>query len=65
MEEHARIRKEQEEFLQLEREMREEAEREEKRRLAAMEIYRFQDRVNSLLIQYHKIFYSRIMDHIC
>ncbi|XP_073480742.1 coiled-coil domain-containing protein 112 isoform X2 [Aquarana catesbeiana] len=44
VEEHARIRKEQEEFLQLEREMREEAEREEKRRLAAMEIYRFQDR---------------------
>ncbi|KAM5191710.1 coiled-coil domain-containing protein 112 isoform 2-T2 [Mantella aurantiaca] len=44
VEEHTRVIKEQEEFLQLEREMREEAEREEKRKLAAVEIYRFQDR---------------------
>ncbi|XP_069820689.1 coiled-coil domain-containing protein 112 isoform X2 [Dendropsophus ebraccatus] len=44
VEEHARIRKEQEEFLRLEREMREEAEREERRRMAAYEIYRFQER---------------------
>ncbi|XP_068103342.1 coiled-coil domain-containing protein 112 [Hyperolius riggenbachi] len=44
VEEHVRTRKEQDDFLRLEREMREEAEREEKRRLAALEIYRFQER---------------------
>ncbi|XP_075035663.1 coiled-coil domain-containing protein 112 isoform X2 [Mixophyes fleayi] len=44
VEEHARTRKEQEEFLRLEKEVMEEAEREEKRRVAAYEICRFQDR---------------------
>ncbi|MEE6513085.1 hypothetical protein FKM82_020524 [Ascaphus truei] len=44
VEQHARLRKEQDEFLRLEKEMREEAEREEKRRMAAYEICRFQDR---------------------
>ncbi|XP_040277578.1 coiled-coil domain-containing protein 112 [Bufo bufo] len=44
VEENARIRKEQEEFLRLEEEMREEAEHEERRRIAAYEICRFQER---------------------
>ncbi|KAM4808234.1 coiled-coil domain-containing protein 112 [Rhinophrynus dorsalis] len=44
VEEHTRIRKEQEEFLRLETEMREEAEREEKRKMASYEICRFQVR---------------------
>ncbi|XP_053556456.1 coiled-coil domain-containing protein 112 [Bombina bombina] len=44
VEEHARLRKEQEEIIRQEQEMREEAEREEKRRLASFEICRFQDR---------------------
>uniref|UniRef100_A0A8C5PJI3 Coiled-coil domain containing 112 n=1 Tax=Leptobrachium leishanense TaxID=445787 RepID=A0A8C5PJI3_9ANUR len=44
VEEHTRIRKEQEEFLRMETEMREEAAKEEKRRIASYEIFRFQDR---------------------
>ncbi|XP_066459180.1 coiled-coil domain-containing protein 112 isoform X2 [Eleutherodactylus coqui] len=44
VEENARIRKEQEEFVRLKKEMREEAEREERKRIAAYEICRFQER---------------------
>ncbi|XP_069609153.1 coiled-coil domain-containing protein 112 [Ranitomeya imitator] len=44
VEENTRIRKEQEDFLRLEKEIREEAEREERKRMAAYEICRFQER---------------------
>ncbi|OCU02231.1 hypothetical protein XELAEV_18007992mg [Xenopus laevis] len=44
VEEHTRFRKEKEEFLWLEKQMREEAEQEERRRMAVFEICRFQDR---------------------
>ncbi|KAG8598130.1 hypothetical protein GDO81_002507 [Engystomops pustulosus] len=44
VEEHARIKKEREELIRMEKEMREEAEREERKRIAAYEICRFQER---------------------